>query len=293
MDSPLEIFSDRSERLHYNDPEFPLYVRKDVLRRYGFAAACHWHPDLEFILILDGSMDYFVNGKSVRLDAGRGIFVNSRRLHYGFSENRTDCTFIAAVVHPTLLSGSSRVAQGYLARKFGPEAEDFVLLGPDVPWQRKDLRLLRLLCGETEGGAANPLRLLSRAAVLCADIGDHIRQNPENCADDLLRPIVFHMAQFVHRHYAAAITLDDIAASGAVCRSRCCALFKKYAGQSPNAYLTRYRIAKGCEMLRETDRTVCEVAAACGFQSASYFSYVFRKETGRTPQSYRKEIAAS
>ena len=107
--------------------------------------------------------------------------------------------------------------------------------------------------------------------------------------DDLLRSIVFHMTEFVHRHYESKITLDEIAASGAVCRSRCCALFKKYVGQAPNAYLTRYRITKSCEMLRETNRTISEVAAACGFQSASYFSYVFRKETGLTPQSYRKE----
>lgn len=292
MNSPLEVFSDLSERLHYNDPKIPLYVRRDALRRYGYAAACHWHPDLEFILILEGSMDYFVNGKFVHLAARSGIFVNSRRLHYGFSANKTDCSFAAVVFHPALFSEGSQAAKEYLDGKFGPDTDDFILLSPEVSWQREDLRLLGGICEETYGGAVNPLRLLSRAAALCADLGDHLRPAPERLADDPLRAATLTMTEFVHRHYESRLTLDEVAASGAVCRSRCCELFRRYTGQSPNAYLTRYRIAKSCEMLRETNRTVCEIAIACGFQSASYFSSVFRKATGSTPQDYRKETAA-
>ncbi len=49
--------------------------------------------------------------------------------------------------------------------------------------------------------------------------------------------------------------------------------------------------APGNPMLRETNRTVCDIGIACGFQSASYFSSVFRRETGLTPQDYRKRMA--
>ncbi|WP_442913672.1 helix-turn-helix domain-containing protein [Lacrimispora sp.] len=56
-----------------------------------------------------------------------------------------------------------------------------------------------------------------------------------------------------------------------------------------NNYLFQYRIQKGREMLRETKRPICEIAIACGFQTASYFSYVFRKEMGIIPQDFRKQ----
>jgi len=70
-ESQLEIFSDMSERLNYNLPDFPLYVRKGELRQFDrYAAACHWHPDIEFISILDGTMDYFVNNQISHI--GRG-----------------------------------------------------------------------------------------------------------------------------------------------------------------------------------------------------------------------------
>ena len=53
----LEVFSDMSERLNYNVPGFPIYARKGELRHFDrYAAACHWHPDLEFILILNGTI---------------------------------------------------------------------------------------------------------------------------------------------------------------------------------------------------------------------------------------------
>ncbi len=293
MRSPLEVFSDLSERLHYNLPDFPLYVRKDRLLRYGYAAACHWHPDLEFILVLDGAMDFFVNGKTVHIDTNNGIFVNSRRLHYGFSPDKGNCTFIAVVIHPVLLSENSHAVKVYLDKKFGSDTDDFILLSPQIDWQQEALLLLIQIYNEMHECSHNPLRLLSQAVFLCANMGDHVQESSGFRMDYPLQTIIWEMTEFIHGHYDSKITLDDIAASGAVCRSKCCELFNKYVGQTPNTYLMRYRITKSCDMLRETNRTVCDIAITCGFQTASYFSYVFRKETGLAPQDYRKQATRS
>jgi mannose-6-phosphate isomerase-like protein (cupin superfamily) len=99
----LEVFSDMSERLNYNLPGFPLYVQKGELRNFDrYAAACHWHPDIEFTFIVEGSMEYFVNNKILHLSAGEGIFINSKRLHFGYSKDNSDCTFLCVVVHPRI-----------------------------------------------------------------------------------------------------------------------------------------------------------------------------------------------
>lgn len=287
MPSLLEIFSDLSEQLHYNLSDFPLYVHKDQLLRYGYAAACHWHPDLEFILVLDGEMDFFVNGKTVHLDAANGIFVNSKRLHYGFSTDKANCSFIAVVIHPGLLYENSQAVKSYLETKFGSDTDDFILLSPLIDWQQEALLLLGQIYDEMNSDTFNPLRLLSEAVFLCASVGDHVQQAVGYRKDNQLWTTVWKMTGFIHWHYNRKITLDDIAASGAVCRSKCCELFNEYVGQTPNTYLTKYRISKSCEMLRETNRTIYEIAVTCGFQSSSYFSYVFRKETGLIPQEYR------
>lgn len=289
MGSVLEVFSDLSERLNYNLPNFPLYVRKGELRQFDrYAAACHWHPDLEFILVLDGSMEYFVNGQTVRIDIGNGIFVNSKRLHYGFSTEKADCSFIVVAVHPALLGEGTNAGKIYLEEKFGLNTNDFILLTAQSLWHREALLSLNQMYNEMNRNTRNPLRLLSQAASLCACMGDHIEQVSGHPADDHSWMAVWKMTGFIHQHYDLKITLDDIAAAGSVCRSRCCELFGKYISQTPNTYLVRYRIQKSCEMLKETNISICEIAFACGFQSASYFSYAFRKETGCVPQDYRK-----
>lgn len=291
MSSQLVVFSDLSEKINYNLPDFPLYVRKGALRLFDrYAALCHWHPDLEFILMLDGEMEYFVNGETVLIEKGNGIFVNSKRMHYGFSTDKVDCSFIVIAIHPSLLGESTHVGKVYLDEKFGPDTEDYILLTPQSPWKNEVLLSLNQIYNEMNSNTRNPLRLLSQATSLCACIGDHIQRVSRHLNDDQSWMAVWNMTGFIHQHYDNKLTLDDIAAAGSICRSRCCELFSKYIGQTPNTYLIRYRIQKSCEMLLETNRTVSEIALVCGFQSASYFSYVFRKETGLTPQEYRKKV---
>jgi AraC family transcriptional regulator, melibiose operon regulatory protein len=291
MGSALEVFSDLSERLGYNLPDFPLYVRKGDLKLFDrYAAACHWHPDLEFIFVTDGVMECFVNGITVSIDQGNGIFVNSKRLHYGYSSYRVDCSFLVVAVHPSLLGEGMVPCKAYLESKFGANADDYIVLTAQNAWQQEALHCMSLIFDEMNG-ACNPLQLLSLAVSLCASMGAHIQQGSGHLADLSSSVAVWNMLGYIQRHYDQKITLDDIAAAGSVCRSRCCELFARFVGQAPNSYLMRYRIHKGCEMLRETNRSVCEIAIACGFQSPSYFTYTFRKETGSVPKEYRRQLS--
>jgi AraC-like DNA-binding protein len=294
MSFELEVFSDLSERLNYNLPDFPLYARKGALHQFDrYAATCHWHPDLELILVLDGAMEYFVNGETVLIEKGNGIFVNSKRLHYGFSTNKVDCSFIVVAIHPSLLGESTHVGKVYLEEKFGSDTEDYILLTPQNPWNNEVLLSVNQIYNEMNNNSFNPLRLLSLTMSLCACIGDHIQKVSGHQNENQLLMAVRKMTGFIHHHFDHKITLDDIAAAGSICRSRCCELFNKFIGQSPNSYLVRYRIQKSSEMLLETNRSISEIALVCGFQSPSYFSYVFRKETGLKPQDYRKKATLS
>lgn len=295
MSKLLEVFSDLSERLNYNFPDLPLYIRKGSLHQFdNYAAACHWHPDVEFISVLEGSMDYFVNGQTVHIEQGSGIFVNSNRLHYGFSTDQNDCSFIVVVIHPSLLGEGSPLTRTYVEEKFGALMDDFLMLTDQVDWQRETLSYLKGIYNEMYSySTPNPLRLLSQAFFLCASIGEHVQQKSGQIADVQMWTNVRKMTVFIHQLYHEKINLDNIAAAGTVCRSRCCELFKKYTGQTPNAYLTRYRIQQSGVMLKETHRSVSEIAIACGFQSPSYFSLIFRKEMGLGPQDYRKQVHQS
>lgn len=285
---PLDVYSDLSEQLHYNIPDLRLYVHKDYLSRYGYTAACHRHPDLEFILMLDGSMDFYINGEIVRLTSGCGVFVNSGRLHYGFSNIKKECHFIAVVMHPSILHQNLPAVRAYFESKFTPESEDFILLKDHVPWQNHVTGLMKEMQQEMASENRNMLKLLAYAEEMAARVSANIKENKKNPVSSIRNPDTFKMVDYIHKHYAENISIEDIAASGGMCRSKCCNLFHKVTGQTPNVYLTHYRIAKSCKLLNETDMSVSEIAYSCGFQSASYFIVVFKKAQGISPQKYRK-----
>ena len=83
------------------------------------------------------------------------------------------------------------------------------------------------------------------------------------------------------------LSLDEIAASGNVSRSKCCRIFKHYLQQSPIDFLNAYRLKISCSLLTATDKSVTEIALACGFNNLSYFSKYFCQHYGCTPRAYR------
>ena len=96
------------------------------------------------------------------------------------------------------------------------------------------------------------------------------------------------MLGFIRDHFAEDISPADIAASAGVCERECFRCFKQELGTTPLATLTDFRLRKAAELLRETDRSVTDVAAACGFANSSYFGKVFRRRMNLSPLAYRR-----
>ena len=98
-----------------------------------------------------------------------------------------------------------------------------------------------------------------------------------------------NMVSFIYQHYAEKISLDEIAASGNVSRSKCCLIFKQYLQQSPMDFLNTYRLKTSCSLLRNTEKNITKIAFSCGFNHLSYFSKLFIKNFGCTPREYRNQ----
>lgn len=132
-----------------------------------------------------------------------------------------------------------------------------------------------------------PLRLLANAILICADMGEHIETAEKNEQNTGVKLAFLEMTEYIHGHYQEKLTIGTIANAGAVCRSRSCQLFQQYARMTPTAYVTKYRLAKSAELLRDTELSVTEISSLCGFQSPSYYISLFKREIGQTPLRYR------
>ena len=97
------------------------------------------------------------------------------------------------------------------------------------------------------------------------------------------------MVSYIFQNYADPLTLDEIARSGNLSRSKCCRVFKKYVRQSPMEFVNSYRLECSERLLATTDLEVTEIGISCGFNHLSYFSKLFREKYGCTPRNYRNK----
>ena len=98
------------------------------------------------------------------------------------------------------------------------------------------------------------------------------------------------MIAYIEEHFAQRITLEDLAAAGACCKSRCSLLFKKYLRETPMTYIAKLRLRKSLSTLLDTDNSIAEIAYKYGFCGASYYCEIFQKYYGISPLKYRNKL---
>ena len=65
--------------------------------------------------------------------------------------------------------------------------------------------------------------------------------------------------------------------------------FRNTVGESLHRTVINCRLSAAVRMLKQTSLSVCEIAAACGFESEQYFYAFFKRNMGVTPNSVRKK----
>ncbi len=284
----VEMKDDRSEIIHYDFEDCPIYIRKALLSSYSnFEAPVHWHDDIEFIAVQQGEMNYNVNGEIITVRENEGIFVNSRQLHCGFSKTKSECDFICVLIHPMLLCISQTLEQKYVVPLLKDQNMPYIKLSADIPWQKELLGCIEDMYRAKDDAAA-PLSVSSLFLKIWSILFRNSNTSVvvENQSNDFT--VLKNMIGYIQKFYREKISLADIAQSGAVGQSKCCKLFDKYIGVTPNTYLTQYRLNQSMWYLKNTDMTITETAQAVGFSGSSYYAEAFRKRCNQSPSEYRK-----
>ncbi len=98
--------------------------------------------------------------------------------------------------------------------------------------------------------------------------------------------IVQRAKNYVHEHYAEDISRTEIAESVFLTPEYMAKMFKKETGVSLKQYISDYRVKVAKELLASPGVRISDVASEVGFDNFSYFSTVFKKTTGYTPNEY-------
>ena len=287
----MELKDDRSERIKYDNADYPIFTKRALLSSYpNYAAPSHWHDDIEFIAVLSGEMQYNVNGKILTLKTGEGIIVNSRQLHFGFSHEKKECDFICILLHPLMLCATDAYERDFVLPILHNQKAAFVKLNKYTLWHKNVFKNIQQMYSVRDEKTA-PMKIQNLFSSIWIDLYENIAYENRTLIQNAELSVLKNIIGFIQQNYTVKISLADIAAAGAVGQSKCCKLFAKYIGQTPNLYLTQYRLDKSTELLKNTDMTVTEIAYAVGFNGSSYYAEVFRKWYGKSPTEYRKELS--
>lgn len=102
--------------------------------------------------------------------------------------------------------------------------------------------------------------------------------------------VVAQAQDYVRHHYSeAGWGLDEVCASLGVSKAYFSTLFKRKTGQSFVSYLTDYRMDWAARLLQETNDKSHVIGTLVGYVDANYFSYVFKRKFGLSPQKYRTQ----
>ena len=93
----------------------------------------------------------------------------------------------------------------------------------------------------------------------------------------------------IHRNPAHPWTLAALAKEVGVSRSVLAERFRYYLNEPPMAYLTRWRLQLGGQMLSSTNYTVAQIAAEVGYESEAAFNRAFKREFAIPPARFRSQ----
>ena len=108
--------------------------------------------------------------------------------------------------------------------------------------------------------------------------------DPDNNLDKILA--------YIEQHYTEPLRLSEIAAHFHFNASYLSSYFSTHHKEGFSEYLNRVRIKKSMELLENSSVSISNISGMVGYSEHSYFCKVFKRITGMSPGSYRKELQA-
>jgi AraC-like DNA-binding protein len=251
----------------------------------------HYHPEFELTLTLHSEGLRFIGSDVAPYGHGDLVLVGPNLPHAWQSHRAAEagvphralvCWFGAAWIE-ALLATSAELAG---VRTLLQEARRGVAFGPQA---RRELA--PLLLGLTEATPAQRwLGLLDALLRLSTDPQRRILSSAamaldaQPAGDDRLGRVL----DWLHEHYMAPLSLAQLAGLAHLSESQLQRRFRRSAGLSIGAYVTRLRIGHACALLAGSRAAVAEIGRRVGYAEAGYFARQFHAVQGCSPSAYRR-----
>lgn len=139
----------------------------------------------------------------------------------------------------------------------------------------------------------NDVAVQSLTSATFERIGIEIIHSYLFCSDYIIQkysnPYIQETLNYIHQNLSSPLRLDEISNQIGINKCYLCHLFCKEVKTNFSQYVIQQRILLATRLLKNTTLPMTEIATLCGFQTISYFNNSYKKATGITPGSLRKQ----
>lgn len=268
----------------------------------SYPIGMHEHTFYEINIIVQGKGFHYLEQQCLEAQAG-DVFILPPGFKHGYHTNDPDNFKICHILLDcTFMERYKRELQDLPGYTVLFETEPFwrtisnekILLSLNESQLKKvSLDIEELISYETSSYKGNEIQKISKCLYLLAYFCERIyTEHEQKFKSPQLRTesiAIIHTLEYIQNKFYEKISVDDLTRIAHMSRSTYLRHFKRMCNCSPQQYLTETRITKAIDLLKNTNRSITEIAQDCGFFDSSHFSHIFYKTKGFLPSAIRKQ----
>lgn len=243
-----------------------------------YVRAKHWHRSVEIFCTFEGTLDFYLNEESIRMNAGTFMIVNSNEVH---SIRTLTKNFTVVIQIPLKLFEHYCVDENPIRFTHDEKAEDRQLT--------ELIRGMYEIYEKKEFGYELLVKSLfyQLQYILVTKYRDvEIRESFLKQSKKLDR--LSEITAYIREHYQEELSLELLAKTFGYSSVYLSLMFQKYAQINYRDYLRSIRLEYAREELIKSDKSLGEIALMHGFPNSKAFANAFKKQYQILPSEFRK-----
>ena len=280
----LDVISTFNARQHMLNHAFEIYHYCDNQPHH---VEMHSHDFFEMYFVLEGEMDYTVDGTRYALSPGKILLISPHTLHYPICQSDAVIDRIVLWVSMPLLA--TLAERGNLPIPHQTKKRGMQLISPPASEHALLDPLLRLLLAEFSSNRIAHMQICEAllTALYILLYRNILSEHPDATHAPLREAAVpvRDIIHYINTHLDEPLLLVDLAELFFVDVNTLTRQFKEKTGYSPGKYILKQRLALARIRIQE-GMSIAEASAQCGFAYYSTFFRAFKNEYGISPSVF-------
>lgn len=273
---------------YISEGKLPLWV---VYREAGLhpARLFHDHEYSEIALIISGHARHIVNSENEPVEAGDLLVIHPGAAHA--YDNTKDMEIINLVYDraklslPMLDAYTLPLFSVFFPRQNGQQTSAKPVTRLDSKNLPEIVKMIHRL--EDELKNCHPGNLFYSLALFMEILVQISRMSGYRLPEQRVQFLIGDAVSYLNRNYVNHVQVEELARIARMSQRSFHRHFRETVGCSPVDYLMKIRLHHASDLLINSNWSIGEIAARCGFYDSNYFCKKFREATKVSPRKFR------